>query len=316
MPEQQEPLPINTLEDARKRLTQIFRTRRLATPALDARLLVMAACGVSHVDLIRDAEQPLTDDQKERLSAWADRRLAGEPVSRILGQRAFWGLDFQLTPETLDPRPDTETVVEAVLAALPDGDAPQCILDLGTGTGCILIALLSELPNSVGVATDISHQALIAARDNARRAGVANRCRFIQADWLNGIGGCFDVVVSNPPYIPQAELALLSPEVRGYDPTIALQGGVDGLEAYRAILHDLCRVLRPGGIAALEVGKGQAGAVVALMRVQGFEPLSPHEKVAQRDLAGIERAVLMKRLEAPQTAKKELENCDIRDSLF
>ncbi len=304
------------LEAARRALARAFRDSGIANPALDARLLAMAACGASHAELICDPERPLSDAERARLDDWAGRRLAGEPVSRILGSRAFWGLDFRLSPDTLDPRPDTEALVEAVLAALPERDAPLHILDLGTGTGCILIALLSELPVSLGTGTDISHAALQTARANARAAGVADRARFVQADWLRGIGGCFDVVVSNPPYIARAELAALSREVRAHDPAAALDGGADGLAAYRAILGEIGRVLKPGGIAAFEVGQGQAGAVSAMMRAAGMTPALPDGAASAFDLAGIERALVMKRPEAGEMAKKQLESRAIRASLF
>ena len=304
------------LEAARRTLTQAFREGGITNPALDARLLVMAACGASHADLIRDPERALSDAERARLDNWAERRLMGEPVSRILGSRAFWGLDFRLSPETLDPRPDTETLVDAVLAALPERDAGLRILDLGTGTGCILIALLSELPQAWGIGTDISLGALRTARDNAQRAGLANRTRFVQTDWLRGIGGRFDVIVSNPPYIPRAELGGLSREVRAYDPMAALDGGADGLDAYRAIVGGIDLLLTPGGIAAFEVGQGQAEAVGAMMAGSGLRPVLPSGAVSAYDLGGIERAVIMKRAKAAEGAKKELESRAIRASLI
>ncbi len=305
----------HSVEAARRALTLAFREGGLANPALDARLLVLAACGITHAELIRDSGRALTDAQRARLVESAARRLAGEPVSRILGSRAFWGLEFRLSPETLDPRPDTETLVEAALGAVQERDAPLGILDLGTGTGCILIALLSELPHAVGVGTDINHAALLTARENARAAGVAERARFVQSDWLRGIGGSFDIVVSNPPYIARRELAGLSREVRAHDPLAALDGGEDGLAAYRAILGDIARVLKPGGIAAFEVGQGQAPAVGAMMTAIDMQPVLPGGLAAARDLSGTERALVMKRSERRQMAKKELESWAIRASL-
>jgi len=303
------------LEAARRALTRVFRDEGLATPALDARLLVMAAAGVSHAGLIREPDRGLAESERARLDGWAERRLAGEPVSRILGSRSFWGLDFHLAPETLDPRPDTETLVEAVLAARPARDAPLSILDLGTGTGCVLIALLSEFPWARGVGTDVCHAALVKARANAQRAGLANRARFVQADWLRGIGGCFDVVVSNPPYIAHGELAGLSREVRAHDPLPALDGGADGLDAYRAILGEIDRVLKPGGLAAVEVGYGQQTAVGRLMSAAGLAPVPALGGEGARDLGGIERAIVMQRPEPGGSAKKELESSAIRASL-
>jgi len=304
------------LEAARRALTRAFRDAGITTPALDARLLVIEACGVSQAELIRDPGAPLSDDARARLDQWAGRRLAGAPVSRILGRRGFWGVDLHLSPETLDPRPDTETLVEAVLATLPDRTSVLHILDLGTGTGGILIALLSELPQALGIGTDISHAALVTAHGNAQRAGVGQRARFVQADWLSGIAGRFDVIVSNPPYIPRAELGGLSREVRAYDPMAALDGGADGLDAYRAIVGGIDLLLKPGGIAAFEVGQGQAEAVGEMMAGSGLRPVLPSGAVSAYDLGGIERAVIMKQAKAAEGAKKELESRAIRASLI
>ena len=309
-------LPAGRIEDARRALVSAFRAGGVETPALDARLLVLAACGLSHADLIRDPGQTLTPQARETLEAMAARRLAGVPVSRILGQRDFWGLSFRLSPETLDPRADTETLVEAVLAALSGRETERLrLLDLGTGSGCLLAALLSELRNAWGVGTDISHSALLTARGNALRAGVGERARFVRADWVTALGGPFDVVVSNPPYIANADLAGLSREVRDHDPLAALDGGADGLAAYREILGGVTRVLRPGGLVALEVGAGQANAVMAMMRAAGFTCGAGEGAVARRDLGGIERAVVMRRPDMDKLAKKELESSAIHDSL-
>jgi release factor glutamine methyltransferase len=309
-------LPAERIEDARRAVVSAFRAGGIETPALDARLLVLAACGLSHADLIRDPDQPLTPQARSTLESMAARRLAGVTVSRILGQRDFWGLSFRLSPETLDPRADTETVVEAVLAALSGRETERLrLLDLGTGSGCLLAALLSELPNAWGVGTDISHAALLSARENALRAGVGARGQFVQADWLAALCGLFDVVVSNPPYIANADLAGLSPEVRDHDPLAALDGGADGLVAYRAILGDVTRVLRPGGLVAFEVGAGQAEAVTAMMHAAGLTCVAGDGAVPRCDLGGIERALVMRRPELDQLAKKELESSVIHDSL-
>lgn len=309
----------NGLEAVRRALTRAFASGGSATPALDARLLLMAACGVTHTDLVRAGDRPLSDRESARLDSMMHRRLSGEPVSRILGQRAFWGLDFRLSAATLDPRPDTETLVEAVLAALPahGGEVrPLRLLDLGTGSGCILVALLCELPGATGLGTDISHAALLTAHANAQRNGVADRARFVRADWLNGIRGPFDVVVVNPPYIAHEEIAGLAPDVRDHDPVAALDGGADGLDAYRAVLGGLGNVLSPGGIAAFEVGMGQARTVGAMMTESGLRPALQNGTFSQRDLAGVERVLVARNQDVDQMTKKELESSAIHDSLI
>ncbi|MFP4537758.1 MAG: peptide chain release factor N(5)-glutamine methyltransferase [Dichotomicrobium sp.] len=306
------------LEAIRRSLTRAFASRGAATPALDARLLLMAACGLDHAELIRAGDRPLSDRESARLDSMVRRRLGGEPVSRILGQRAFWGLDFRLSEATLDPRPDTETLVEAVLTALPARERESRslrVLDLGTGTGCILTALLHELPRAAGVGTDTSHAALLIARGNAQRNGIGNRAHFVRADWLNGIRGPFDVVVVNPPYIPRHEIAGLARDVRDHDPAAALDGGADGLDAYRAILGGLGNVLASGGIAAFEVGMGQAAAVGAMMTESGLTPALQHGTFSQRDLAGIERVLVARHPDVGQIRKKQLESGAIHDSL-
>jgi release factor glutamine methyltransferase len=209
-------------------------------------------------------------------------------VGRLHGPREFWSLSFALSPDTLEPRPDTETVVEAALAALPDRDAPLTMVDLGTGTGAILAALLSERPNAFGVGIDISAGAAHAARDNLARAGLASRSAVLVGSWGEALAGGFDLVVSNPPYIPSADIAGLSREVRLFDPARALDGGADGLAAYGAIASALPRLLAPGGTVVLELGIGQEAAVAALLRAQGIAPQGP----AKLDLGGVPRALV------------------------
>ncbi len=301
-----------SVEKARRALARAFAGGGSGSPALDARLLAMEACGLSHTELIVRGEQPLAAPQAARLNALAFRRLSGEPVSRIVGVREFWGLQFRLAPETLDPRPDTETLVQAALdAARARAGEPLRILDLGTGTGCILTALLHELPAAYGLGVDISAEALAVARENASRLGVGRRAGFVRADWLAGIGRHFDIVVANPPYVARGMIAGLSCEVRAHDPLGALDGGADGLDAYRAIVPGLGGVLRPGGIAFLEVGLGQAGAVSAMVARSG---LRAHIDEAH-DLAGIARVVVARTGIAADKEKKQLESWTIRASL-
>jgi release factor glutamine methyltransferase len=216
--------------------------------------------------------------------------IAREPLSWIVGKREFWGLEFVLSAETLDPRPDSESVVEAVLARLPDRSRTYRFLDLGTGTGCLLLALLSEFPRASGVGIDVAAGAASTARRNAEFLGFADRAHFAVGDWAGAIAGEFDAVVANPPYIPTRAIPELSPEVRDYDPKRALDGGTDGLLAYRAIAADLLRLLRPGGLFAAEIGLGQAEAVAPILAqgglaIEGFTA----------DLGGVIRCVVARR---------------------
>jgi len=259
----------------------------IEAPMREARLLLGHAAGLAQGTLIGWPERTIGAQAEDHFDALLARRLAREPVARILGRREFWSLDFAVTAATLDPRPDTETLVEAVLAQLPDRQAPLRIVDLGTGTGCILLALLSELPNAYGVGIDRSAAAARVAAGNAVALGLGRRAGFVTGDWAAAIGGEIDIAVSNPPYIPTAEIARLGPEVVQYDPAAALDGGADGLDAYRQLLPEFARILRPGGLAAVETGAGQAQAVAALCRAAAL-----HVIEIRADLAGIERVVV------------------------
>jgi release factor glutamine methyltransferase len=260
-------------------------------PQREARLLLGHATGLGPTVLIGWPERVVEADTVHRFEALVGRRLAREPVARILGRREFWSLDFTVTADTLDPRPDTETLVEAVLSHLPDRHAAWRVADLGTGTGCILLALLSELPEACGVGIDRSLGAANVARANAIALGLGRRAGFAVGDWTKALAGRFDIVVSNPPYIATAELARLSPEVVLYDPSAALDGGADGLDAYRLLAPECARLLGDGGLAAFETGAGQARAVAALCQAAGLSPLE-----IRVDLANIERVVLARSL--------------------
>lgn len=269
-------------------LAQARRTLEAAgveEAALDARLLVCAAAGVTHATLVARPESALDAEQAARLAGWLARREAGEPVSRILGRRGFWSLDLLVTPDVLDPRPDTETLVEAALdhVAGRRGEALR-IVDLGVGSGAILAALLVEAPGAFGVGVDASEAAARVARRNLARAGLAARSCVIVADWDRALAGPFDLVLSNPPYIASADIAGLAPEVRLHDPRAALDGGADGLDAYRSLAPAAARLLAPGGAALFEVGAGQAQAVTALLAGAGLAPLAP-----RRDAGGVAR---------------------------
>ena len=260
----------------------------IASAALDARLLMAAAAGLDTAALIARANENLPALAEGRFDAHLKRRIAGEPVARILGEKEFWGLPFEVNAATLVPRPDTETLVQAVLTeARSRFDGTFTICDLGTGSGAIVIALLSELPDARGVATDISEAALATARRNAERLGVAAQISFHAVDFAKGPDGPFDVVVSNPPYIPSGAIESLAAEVKDYDPHAALDGGPDGLGAYRAILARADTLVAKGGLMALEVGYDQSESVAALCRANGLGDVT-----IRHDLAGIGRVVV------------------------
>jgi release factor glutamine methyltransferase len=253
-----------------------------------ARRLIASALSISQAEIFGNPERTLDNSQISNIRMTLGRVLEREPLSRILGKREFWGLDFSLSAETLDPRPETETVVDAVLRRHPDRHAPLCILDLGTGTGCLLLALLSEFPAAIGIGVDIAEGA-VTARLNAVTLGFARRAFFCASDWAAALLGKFDVIVANPPYIASGGLALLPREVACHDPRRALDGGADGLGAYRAIAADLPALLAPKGIFAAEVGVDQADAVVAILEANGLLIDGVEE-----DLAGIARCVIMR----------------------
>ncbi len=264
--------PTLTRRAALRHAAALLEAAGIADAEREARFLVLGLLGLEPRDLILGGDKAL-GDVAARLAPALARRCAGEPVARILGAWEFWGLPFTLAPETLVPRPDTETVVEAALATLPDRRASLRILDLGTGSGCILVALLSELPGAIGVGIDRAPGALRAARANAIANGVGGRALFACGDWGEALRGPFDLVVSNPPYIATGDIAGLDREVTGHDPLAALDGGSDGLVAYRTILGSLgmAGLLHPGGPVVLEVGFDQAGAVRAIGEAAGLQ---------------------------------------------
>jgi release factor glutamine methyltransferase len=276
-----------TIHDALRAAAADLRAAGIEGGRLDARLLLGHALGRDvwpHEDVIVDA------DQMARFSTLLGRRLLREPVSRILGKRAFWTLDLTISPATLDPRADSESLIEAALAAFKDRPPPARILDLGTGTGCLLLAALVEFPDARGVGVDISADAIAVATANARSNGLGDRAAFHAADWghLPPLEP-FDLVLSNPPYIAEPEIAALEPEVRVHDPIDALVAGSDGLDAYRALAPVVPRVLAPRGFAVLELGVGQGSLVASTMAAVGLM-----EHARRADLAGIERALVLK----------------------
>jgi release factor glutamine methyltransferase len=262
-------------------------TRRLAAAGIegaqrDARRLLAHSLGIAPDRVTLVAPEEMTVAAEAAFAAALAARAARQPVSQITGSRAFFGRSFHVTRDTLDPRPETERLVEIAL------ERPFVkMLDLGTGTGCVLLSCLGGMPFATGVGTDVSEAALAVASGNARVLGLAGRARFLKADWFSGISGKFDLITSNPPYIAAAEMAALAPEVRDWEPTVALTPGGDGLDAYRAIARGAGARLMPGGRIALEIGPAQAAAVSALLRAAGFA--APE---IRQDLDGRDRVVL------------------------
>lgn len=266
-------------------------------PVIDARVLVEAACGVSRADIVGDPYREVGPEQAARLDDYLERRIRREPVSHILGRRGFWNIMLGVTPDVLTPRPETEVIVDHVLRQFPEG-RPFRILDLGVGSGAILLAILAERPAARGLGVDASEEALAVARDNAASLGMAGRVALLRGDWTAGLADAdFDLVVSNPPYIATDVIETLDPEVRVYEPRLALDGGPDGLDAYRILAPEILRVLRPGGRFLVEIGYDQRAAVEALFRqagaleVETLPDLSTHDRVVTGVKKPLETAV-------------------------
>jgi release factor glutamine methyltransferase len=281
-----------TLDQARRFWAARFRTGGLDSPELDARVLVGHALSLDHAGLIAASARELSPDEESAIAGLARRRLAHEPVARIVGKKEFWGLDLAVDAATLVPRPETETIVEAVLAAVDQSGPrtrPLRIADLGTGSGAILLALLRELPNAFGVGTDTSPGALATARANARRLDLV-RAAFVACNLGTALRPPFDIIVSNPPYVASADMAELPPEVRLFDPRAALDGGPDGLAFYRTIAAAAPALLAAEGVLVVELGAGQAESVTALFAAAGLAPSPPRP-----DLTAVPRAVVARK---------------------
>jgi len=284
--------PDFTIAGARRSLAQQFRAAGLDSANADARILIGHALSLDHAALATAGTRALDTKERDAIAALARRRLAREPVARIVGSKEFWSLPLRINASTLVPRPETETVVEVALAAV-EANGPRTralrIADLGTGSGALLLALLSELPNATGIATDTSLRALTMARANAQRLGIT-RAAFVVGDMARPLGKLLDLIVSNPPYIASEDFAALAPEVRVFDPRSALDGGADGLDCYRSLSASAPALLKPGGAVVVEIGAGQADAVAKLFSAAGLAVEPP-----QPDLNGIQRVLLARR---------------------
>jgi release factor glutamine methyltransferase len=278
--------PFTARADALADLTAAFQRHGIDDPRREARIGLCAALGVSQVALIV-APQEALGSAAGKVREFAKRRETGEPLSRILGKREFWGLSLSISPQVLDPRPETETIVDAARQLFSDRrDAPLRALDLGVGSGALLCGLLTEFSNARGIGVDISSDAANVALGNLRVCGLSKRAKVRVGDWTSGLEGPFDLIVSNPPYIPTADLAGLPREVRDFDPWLALDGGFDGLGAFRRIMPESRSLLAPGGCLLAEFGAGQAVEVLAIAEQSGFTDATIYE-----DLAGLDRVV-------------------------
>jgi release factor glutamine methyltransferase len=268
---------------------QRLRGAAIEAPRLEARRLLAHVLNTSEEALLRDPRAPVPAEKAAHFAALLARRVAHEPFAYLTGRVGFWTLDLEVSPATLIPRADSESLVEAALEACPDKDAALHVLDLGTGTGALLLAVLSELPAANGLGVDLKPEAAALAARNAARLGLSGRARFLAGDWAVALAGRFDLVLCNPPYIESAAIAGLMPEVARHEPASALDGGADGLDAYRRIIADLPRLLAPRGVAVLELGQGQQAAVEALAKVAGLKPEACHT-----DLGGVPRALVLR----------------------
>jgi release factor glutamine methyltransferase len=288
--------PALTYVEAHQRAAAVLAEVGIETPKRDARVLLCEAAAIDHAALLRDPDARLGDEAAARLRAFVERRLKREPVARILGRREFWDLSLRISPEVLDPRADTETLVAAAVETLAErrGETLR-ILDLGTGSGALLCALLAEFPQAFGVGADRDGRALSIARQNLAACGFVSRSALVCGDWgdalgEDAIGPAFDLIVANPPYVRSADIATLAPEVRDYDPRAALDGGPDGLLAYRAIAADLGRLTALDGIAILEIGFDQAESAAKCFRQAAWASIA-----VRRDLENQPRALLVRR---------------------
>jgi release factor glutamine methyltransferase len=278
-----------TLQELRAAAVKRLRAAGIEAPEFDVRILLKLALGLDDAGLVSAGRAPISAQEQDCFDRLIIRRAAGEPIARIAGEKEFWSRSFKLGADTLVPRPETETLVEVALSIFPGRNAELRVLDLGTGSGILLAAILLERPRAIGVGVDRSEAALRIARENLKGLGLGDRAQFIRGDWSAALATRFDLIVANPPYIASGEIAILSREVRDHDPRLALDGGADGLDAYRAIIAELPQLLSARGAAILELGIGQEEAVTLLARAKGLRV----EDSAQRDLGNVARALIV-----------------------
>lgn len=277
-----------TLRQALARGAQVLAAAGLDDPRREAGLLLCATLGVGRDVLLASPARVIDEDQRRDFDGLIARRADREPAAYILGEREFWSLSFLVNRHSLIPRPDSETLIEAALDGIDNHAAPRRLLDFGAGSGCLLLALLSELDNADGIGVDISPPAIAVAAANAVRLGLGHRARFLCSNWGRALAGEFDLIIANPPYIDSGDMAALSPEITRYEPALALDAGTGGLDCYRALAPDLARLLAADGLAIIEIGQGQADAVAAIMVEHGLSEIQ-----RRRDLAGIERCIVL-----------------------
>jgi len=281
---------LSKIDTALRQATAALKAAGCDSPRLDAVLLLAEATGLAPDRVRIETDRDIAPEAEARFNALLARRTARQPMAQILGRREFWSLTFRVTPDVLDPRPDSETLVAAVLERVANRQAKLRLLDFGTGSGCLLLSLLHELPEAHGLGIDQSEAALVVARGNAASLGLDARATFQLGDWGSGLEGAFEIVISNPPYIESGTIAALAPEVARHEPLSALDGGADGLEAYRRLIPDAARLLAPDGLVALEIGQGQETAVAALLERAGFGAVA-----MAADLGGTIRTLLARK---------------------
>lgn len=275
-------------KDALRFAVMKLQQERISSASLDARILLEYVLGVSREQLLFSLDLTMTQVQYENLEDLVNKRSKRQPIAQLIGKREFWGMNFAVSTDTLDPRPDSETLIEAVLERITNRADSLRVLDLGTGTGCLLLALLSELPASTGVAADFCKNALAVATQNAKNLNLDSRAKFIVSNWCENVEGEFDIILANPPYIPTAIIPTLDPEVSEFEPMLALDGGEDGFNCYRSIMKSLPKVLAKTGFAAFEIGMGQQKGLEILAQENGLEISS-----VRKDLGGITRSIII-----------------------